>query len=54
MRKLRIIHTADLHLDSPYEALGIEKAIGNWIAAMNMPLIVLALILPLFNPGKYR
>ncbi len=26
MRKLRIIHTADLHLDSPYEALGIEKA----------------------------
>ena len=26
MRKLRIIHTADLHLDSPYEALDAEKA----------------------------
>ena len=29
--------------------LGIEKAIGDWIASMNMPLIVLALILPLFT-----
>ncbi len=29
--------------------LGIEKAIGDWISAMNMPLIVLALILPLFT-----
>ena len=29
--------------------LGIEKAIGDWIAAMNMPLIVLALVLPLFT-----
>ena len=26
MRKLRIIHTADLHLDSPYEALTAAKA----------------------------
>ena len=26
MSALRILHTADLHLDSPFEALGASKA----------------------------
>ena len=51
---LKVVPTASLVffaycVSNVLVTLGIEKAIGEWISALNMPLIALALILPLFT-----